>query len=175
MKLIIILSVFLLSACASPSSTSLKPGSAAIADSYQRNDVDVLAVLNLSGAQYGSSNYSILKTFDISDGGFRLEVVRDRDVIKSIELPNSTNVKNFSVDKVIETKDGFQIYLSWGGGNFFYHRQLFFTFKNGEFYLARLGMNMYVQDSDEVVESEKKIDPPVSLTSFDIRKYVENE
>jgi hypothetical protein len=84
------------------------------------------------------------------------------------------DVKNFSVNEIIETESGFKIAVNWGGGNYFYSRNFYFTFKENQFYFDSIKINNYIQDTDKKINTTKIISPSISIDKFDILLYLEN-
>jgi len=114
---------------------------------------------------------------DTDELGYRIKkivVTQNSKTIASILLPNPEDVKNFSVTKIEETKNGFKISINWGGGNYIYDMVYFFAYKSGQFYLNSIETNNYGPDTD-VARKTKKINPPIPIDKFDIISYLDND
>lgn len=142
--------------------------------------IDTASVLLLQNKHYNPFSYNVLRLelSNLDKSGYRIKKIvlnRDNKTIGSILLPNSEDVKNFSISKIAETRSGFKIVVDWGGGNYFYQRVFYFAFKDKQFYFVGLEMKSYEQDTEKEIKTTKKISPPIPINKFDIINYLDNE
>ncbi len=144
--------------------------------------MDTLSILPLISKQYSNSDYKVLRLCNLDGEGYqiksteRLEMTQQNKVVASISLPiPDEDIKNFSVSKIEETDGGFKIVTDWGGGNYFYGREFYFTFKNSQFYLDSLKVKSYTQEPEKETKTTKKISPQIPIDKFNILLYLENE
>lgn len=144
-------------------------------NSIETAKIDTISRLMLRNNQYRNDNYEILHLSDINNGIKKIEITKNNSRSTAFTLPRTDNeIKNFSVSKITETSLGFKIVVDWGGGNNFYGRVFYFTFKGNQFYLDIIEMNSYTLESEKK-SLTKKIMPQISVEKFDITKYLENE
>lgn len=139
------------------------------------SDTDTLHILRLSSALYKNLDYQIQEVYYIDKNTRCIEIARNERLIKTIKLPNCQDVKNFSVNTIVQTKEGFKITVNWGGGQYFYARNFLFAYNDGTFYLTCVGKSHYAVDSDKDKQTNERMSPPVPLDEFDISKYLSNE
>ena len=111
-----------------------------------------------------------------TDEGARI-LVQTIDSVITIDLPlTDSEVKNFSVDSFKETKDGFSIATSYGGGKNYYSRKFFFEIdaSNDEIFFYKLKGSYSNYTTHEKQNGEKLIDPKISLSNFNLLSYLEN-
>ena len=142
--------------------------------------IDTVSILPLRNKHYSPFSYVILRLelsdFDKSGHSIKkIAVTQNNKTVASILLPNSEDVKNFSISEIAETERGFKIVVDWGGGNYFYGRKFYFTIKGNQFYLDSLEMNSYTQEREKETKTTKKINPPIPIGKFDIISYLDNE
>lgn len=92
----------------------------------QEKNIDTICVVELKNKQYKNDKIQLLELYDTIKGMKSIEMRNDAVVLNTINLPNSDDVKNFSIDSIFETKKGFDILASWGGGQYFYKRNFSF-------------------------------------------------
>ncbi len=141
--------------------------------------IDTISILPLRDKQYVSNNYKVLQLCNLDSVGYRnkstsrIELTKKNITITSILLPiPDEEVKNFSVTKIGETKDGFEVAVSWGGGNNIYDTDFSFAFRGGQFYLDEIKTYRYGADI-EVIRTTKKINPPIPINKIKINDYLE--
>ena len=140
--------------------------------------VDTLSMLQLNNKIYSGSDYKVLELYDLDSQGYdidstrRIELTRDNKTLATISLPTSCEVNNFGIDTIMETKSGFRINVSWGGGNWIYTIDFYFVFKNNQFYLNKVKHILYRQNLDKEIKTIKKINPPILMDKFDILQYL---
>ncbi|WP_259016613.1 hypothetical protein [Emticicia fluvialis] len=140
---------------------------------------DTLSVLSLRNKQYTSLNYKVLKVCDLDNEGYhikstcRIELTQQHKTIASIKLPVAdVEVRNFSVSKIEEINSGFKIVVDWGGGNYFFEREFYFTFKDKRFYLTTLKLTNYIHEPEKTTKRTQQLNPPINIEKFDIIKYL---
>lgn len=147
---------------------------------FQEKNIATLSVLNLKGKQYDKDvNYRVLSLYSLDDKGYRItstrriELRKNDSILATIKLPNSEDVKNFSVSKIKQTNIGFKIVVNWGGGNFFYRREFEFEFIENHFFLDYVRMSFYYHKDDKKVIIGKQITPPIPIQKFKILDYLQ--
>jgi hypothetical protein len=105
-------------------------------------------------------------------------ILADGETIATLNLPNSGEVKNYSVEKVEKTKEGFKLLADWGGWNNHYNLQYYFRCENQNFYLYKMHIesigNKDPGDPNNWKKKETKIEPNVSIDKFSIPDYLGN-
>lgn len=141
--------------------------------------IDTLSILPLMNKQYGNSNYKVLRLCDLDSVGYqnkstsRIELTQKNKTVASISLPiPDEEVKNFSITKIAETKNGFEVAVNWGGGNNIYDVAFYFAYRDSQFYLDEIKTNKYGADI-KVTRTTKKISPPIPIGEFKIISYLE--
>jgi hypothetical protein len=144
--------------------------------------IDTQFILILRNKPFERLDYQVIKLSNLDREGCqinstkRIELTKQNKTIAIISLPYpDEEIKNFSVNKIEETINGFKIFVDWGGGNYFYGRCFYFNFKNGQFYLDSLNMKSYVLEPEKHMKITKKIRPPIVINEFMILHYLENE
>jgi len=141
----------------------------------QIKNIDTLSVIKLNAKKYADAQYQVLKLYNIDNDVTSIEIVKNKDLLNTIKLPGSEDMKNFSVNKIVEINKGFQILVSWGGGNYFYKRKFNFVYNENGFYFSSLVKGNYTKNSDKEIIISEQIYPPIPLRNFDISLYLENE
>ncbi len=138
--------------------------------------VDTLSALTLNGKKYQNSRYTILHLLSKENEREQLKVLKNSNLIALIPLPISDEeLKNFSVNNIAETQNGFKIDVSWGGGNYFYCREFHFIFQNELFYLDNIKLSNYSQQSEKEINTINKVYPKVPIKKFNITTYLNNK
>lgn len=140
---------------------------------------DTLSILQLTNKLYGNSDFKVLRICNLDNEGYqnkvtsRIELTQENKTVASISLPiPDEEVKNFSVTKIEETKNGFEIAVNWGGGNNIYDVEFYFTFRDNQFYLDEIKTGKYGADT-EVTGTTKKMSPPIPIDKVEIINYLE--
>lgn len=82
--------------------------------------IDTLSILTLKDKIFKSSSYKILHLSFSDSNQEMIQVLQHETLFATLKLPIADDdVKNFSVNKIEQTKRGFQIGVDWGGGIFF--------------------------------------------------------
>lgn len=144
----------------------------------QRNDsikLDTFSVLLLNNKQYNNYTYSILELYDVEFVNSHIELIKDKEIKASISIPSPENVKNFQIEKIYETNNGFNISIFYGGGDNMYDIVYYFVFTNGEFYLNKIEKghqfkvrNNYYDEERETIEINNKI----PFSDFKIKEFL---
>ena len=97
--------------------------------------IDTIFILSLKNKQYGSNNYKVLQLCNLDSEGYqnkstsRIDLTKNNKAVCSISLPiPDEEVKNFSITKMVETTNGFEVAVNWGGGNNIYDLDFSFVF-----------------------------------------------
>lgn len=142
---------------------------------YQEKHIDTLEILHLNNNPFREKQYKILLLYNIKKDSKSIDITRCGFPIKKIIVPNSVDVKNFSVSQITETDQGFKIIVDWGGGCCFYIREFDFIYKNGSFYFSNLLKIFYSVNSDDIRKNPEKIDPLIPLNKFYMPIYIQND
>lgn len=148
------------------------------------NDVDnvdkgvrVLQTLELRKDTY-KDVYKILHT-DSYENVEKIKILKNNKEISYIDVPNGTDVKNLSIYNISETKKGFRIKLTWGGGRNFYNKTYYFDFINGGFYLGRILSNDCIIDEEKYKdpdyhceETYREIIPRLHIDNFELDDWI---
>jgi hypothetical protein len=136
---------------------------------------DTITTLLLNGKYYLNNSYEVVYLIDETEN--KMIYLNDKDgVIGIILLPKADDeIKNFSVDRILKTKRGFQINVNWGGGNYFYGREFYFYYRNNNFYLDTIKYNIYFERDNKTVNDLKIIKEPIVFSKFNILSYIVNE
>lgn len=141
--------------------------------------IDTISILSLKNKQYGSNNYKVLQLCNLDSEGYqnkstsRIDLTKSNKAVCSISLPiPDEEVKNFSVTKIVETTNGFEVAVNWGGGNNIYDVDFSFVFRDSQFYLDEIKTGKYGTDT-EVTRITKKINPPIPINKVKIIDYIE--
>lgn len=138
--------------------------------------LDTLNTLGLTGIKYDGVKYKIIHIVDFDKGQEQIQLLENNIKTSTIWLPVADEeVKNFSFSKMEETQKGFKILVDWGGGNDFYQRTFFFSFKAGKFYLDNLVISNFTQEPEKKKTKRKSIRPPIEISQLNILDYINNE
>ncbi len=110
-----------------------------------------------------------------------LNIVKNEEVIAKIELPiPDIEAKNFSLNSVKKTKEGFEIKVDWGGGLYHYEIQFNFKFRENNFYLYKVKNENFSTtnpDSGNFLDKKKtkvtKIEPNLPIEKFVMLDYLQ--
>lgn len=140
-----------------------------------QHNLDTQRIVALEGRAYRGSKYKILhiKSYDGMKGG-KLQLLRNDTLIANVSLPvPNYEVKNFSITDIKSTKNGFDLLVDWGGGNWFYTRTFHFKYLKGAFYLVEIDKEMYVHDKDETVSRKEKLSPVIDIREVQLLKHMD--
>ena len=109
-----------------------------------------------------------------------LNIVVSDKIIAKIELPKAdSEVKNFSLNSVERTKEGFEVKVEWGGGLYHYEIQFDFRCKENNFYLYRVKNEDFSTTNpdsgnfwDKKETEETKIEPNLPIEKFVMNDYL---
>ncbi|MBN9482608.1 MAG: hypothetical protein J0H46_04610 [Bacteroidetes bacterium] len=140
---------------------------------------DTVAKLLLNRKTYDNDRLSILELYSLGKDGYRIDsshalfFVIGNKKIASFRLPiPDDEVKNFQVGKITETKNGFKMDVTWGGGENIYRIDLYFIYRDRYFYLYLIKKNHFMLSSQKEMNSEKKLKHLVPIDKVDIFKYL---
>lgn len=136
-----------------------------------------LHILELKNDTYNDV-YKILHT-DSYGNVEKIEILRNNKVISYIDVPNGEEIKNLSIYNISETKKGFRIKLTWGGGRNIYNKTYYFDFVNGGFYLGRILSNDCISDEEKYKdfdyhceETYREITPQLHIDNFELDDWI---
>jgi|GEM_PF-5996076 len=108
-----------------------------------------------------------------------IKVVMKETVISKIDVPSSSEVKNFLVRSVEKEKGGFVIVSDWGGWENHYYLQYHFQCKETKFFFVRLKVRRITGkdpgDPNNWEEFTKNLQPTIPIDKFSILDYLGNE
>lgn len=108
-----------------------------------------------------------------------VNVVVDGTVVAKIELPNGSDVKNFSLNSIQKTKEGFKMEADWGGWEHHYELTYYFICKERNFFFYNIKVNRIAgKDPGDVKNwemKELKIEPYLPIEKFSILDYLGNK
>ncbi len=108
-----------------------------------------------------------------------VNVIADKAVVGKIEIPTGSEVKNFSLNAMNKTKDGFILDADWGGWEHHYELKYYFVCKDRNFFFYRLKVNrVNGKDPGEEKNWETKeidIEPNIPIEQFSIPDYLGDE
>lgn len=138
--------------------------------------LDTLSVLSLKGRKYNDIKYKIVHIGYSEKGQEQIQLLENNILIYSVWIPIADEeVKNFSLNKIQETRKGFKMSVDWGGGNYFYKRTFFFSYIDGKFYLYNLEIKNFTQNPENKESTRKSIKPLVEISQFNIFDYINSE
>lgn len=151
-------------------------------ESYQSNAdtsatvIDTSEVVELRGSYFDNFRYRILYGHLVEDRRHIVQLSKENQIFATLLFPISDDeVKNFGINKILETKDGFLIKCDWGGGNYFYNRDFLFKYITDSFYVYQVNYKFFQHDSDNVGGKDSLLTKPINMRSFDPRPFITNE
>ena len=108
-----------------------------------------------------------------------LKIIIGDETVAKIKLPNS-EAKNFSLNPVGKTKEGFEIKVEWGGGLYHYEIQFNFRCKENYFYLYKVKNENFSTTNpdsgnfwDKKETKVTKIEPNLPIEKFVMLDYLQ--
>jgi hypothetical protein len=141
------------------------------------NQIDTIkcAVLN-DTMNLKVDKYRLLYLYYVTEDIKTIELQKNFITECVLVLPKADiDVKNFSVNDIKKTKEGFAINVSWGGGFWFYNRVFNFIFNNNSFYLNKIVESHYYMQKEDGMSKEKIIAPPIEISKFELLDYIDND
>lgn len=127
--------------------------------------VDTVLTVKMDQIKSSGHGYSLIYLRNSVSMEKEIRLIED-DVFKgSIRVPSSDEVKNISVAKMIQHSSGFEVMITWGGGNYLYAVSFYFLHDNGEFYLNRVNRETYFLEYER---SDKEIIEVSPMAPFDL-------
>ena len=127
---------------------------------------DVWQELTLKGQLYGQKTYQIRYVRDTNDEFRRgyIHFPSGKTRFATIKLPLSDfECKNFCVDSIIQTKRGFMLLISWGGGKYLYNMEYIFRYRQGSFFLDKIITRLFQPEEDEEKTTYKRMKKPLKM------------
>lgn len=127
---------------------------------------DVWQRLTLKGQLYGKKTYQIRYTRDTNDEFRRgyIHFSSGKTRFATIKLPLADfECKNFCVDSLIQTKRGFILLISWGGGRYLYNMEYIFRYRQGSFFLDKIITRLFQPEEDEEKTTYKRMKKPLKM------------
>ena len=142
-------------------------------NSEKDNHPDTLMFLELKEKQFAKDKYKILHIHNRYNKKRFVGVSKNGETISSFSVPNPTDVKNFSLNKLHEIENGFRVDIDWGGGNNFYKRNYYFHFMEDRFVFTQVDKSNYNHGKDKEEKTLQKVDRPIMLENFDILEFIQ--
>ena len=127
---------------------------------------DVWQRLTLKGKLYGKKTYQIRYVRDTNDEFRRgyIHFSSGKTRFATIKLPLADfECKNFCVDSIIQTKRGFMLLISWGGGKYLYNMEYIFRYRQGSFFLDKIITRLFQPEEDEEKTTYKRMKKPLKM------------
>jgi len=110
-----------------------------------------------------------------------LNIVIGEEAVARIKLPIAdAEAKNFSLNSVEKSKEGFEIKVEWGGGKYHYEIQFNFRCKENNFYLYKVKNENFSTTNpdsgnfwDKKETKETKIEPNLPIEKFVMLNYLQ--
>lgn len=140
---------------------------------------DTVLCVNLKNRQYKNNQYKVSYLYNLDHNGLRIDSTKRIEIIQNnskklafLFIPNSIDVKNLSVSKLIETKTGFKICFRWGGGNSFSNSEFYFIFNKNNFYIKHIYKLNYTLDPENDTRKNIYFKKLIPFDQFDITPYL---
>ena len=127
---------------------------------------DVWQELTLKGQLYGKKTYQIRYVRDTNDEFRRgyIHFLSAKTRFATLKLPLADfECKNFCVDSLMQTKRGFILLISWGGGKYFYNMKYIFRYRQGSFFLDKIITRLFLPEEDEEKTTYKRMKKPLKM------------
>ena len=127
---------------------------------------DVWQTLALKGQLYGKRCYQIRYVRDNNDAFRRgyILFLDGKTSFASLKLPlTDDECKNFSVDSLMQTKRGFILLISWGGGKYLYNMEYIFRYRQASFFLDKIITQLFQPEKDEEKTTYKRMKKPLKM------------
>ena len=127
---------------------------------------DVWQELTLKGQLYGQKTYQIRYVRDTNDEFRRgyIHFLSAKTRFATLKLPLADfECKNFCVDSIIQTKRGFMLLISWGGGQYLYNMEYIFRYRQGSFFLDEIITRLFQPEEDEEKTTYKRMKKPLKM------------
>lgn len=127
---------------------------------------DVWQRLTLKGQLYGKRCYQIRYVRDTNDEFRRgyIHFSSGKTRFATIKLPlTDFECKNFSVDSLMQTKRGFILLISWGGGKYLYNMEYIFRYRQASFFLDKIITRLFQPEEDEEKTTYKRMKKPLKM------------
>lgn len=127
---------------------------------------DVWQELTLKGQLYGKKTYQIRYVRDTNDEFRRgyIHFLSAKTRFATLKLPLADfECKNFCVDSIIQTKRGFMLLISWGGGQYLYNMEYIFRYRQGSFFLDEIITRLFQPEEDEEKTTYKRMKKPLKM------------
>ena len=127
---------------------------------------DVWQRLTLKGKLYGKKTYQIRYVRDTNDefGRGYIHFSSGKTRFATIKLPLADfECKNFCVDSLMQSKRGFILLISWGGGKYLYNMEYIFRYRQGSFFLDKIITRLFQPEEDEEKTTYKRMKKPLKM------------
>ena len=118
---------------------------------------DVWQTLALKGQLYGKRCYQIRYVRDNYDA-FRRGYILFLDGKTSFD-----ECKNFSVDSLMQTKRGFMLLVTWGGGKYLYTLKYIVRYRQASFFLDSIITQLYEPEKGRKKTTYKRMKRPLKM------------
>jgi hypothetical protein len=134
---------------------------------------DTIRSIVLDEGGFADRSYEVSHIYSIDRDKEEICIKHNGSLEIIIDLPSSDiDVKNFAVDDLEKTIDGFKINISWGGGKDFFKTTFLFTHYDTSFYLKEVTKSIYHQDRDKKIITKDIISPEINVVDVIIEDYL---
>ena len=127
---------------------------------------DVWQTLALKGPLYGKRCYQIRyvrDNYDTFRRGYIL-FLDGKTSFASLKLPLADDeCKNFSVDSLMQTKRGFMLLVTWGGGKYLYTLKYIVRYRQASFFLDSIITQLYEPEKGRKKTTYKRMKRPLEM------------
>ncbi len=133
---------------------------------------DTIKSYILKNKIYGNNTYILVHSLSNDKTRDQIDFYKNKKLIKSIMLPiPDIEVKNFQLDNIEETHQGFYLTTSNGGGNNLYINKLFFEFDKEDFYLYKQERILYDVEKDATDTIVRKFNPKIEIDKIKLLEF----
>lgn len=135
---------------------------------------DTITITKLTSINKHGKEYEVIQIYNNTTSRKYLQLHLNNKVVQSIILPlPDDDVKNFLLEKISRTKNGFKISISWGDWQNFYENSYYFINQNDEFYLEKVSIKWMTDKLPKTKNKTIIITPSVPFSKFDMTKYLQ--
>lgn len=116
------------------------------------------------------------KTFNIwivdKKGNKNIIFAEGNTIRRTVKVPDQSDAANFSLDRIGETKKGFEIAVEYGS-KYYYHKSFDFVCEKDDFYFDKVSVERFEKNNPgKILKKEIKLDPKEPLERFSFTGYL---